>query len=232
MMRRPAAAVLALAVLSMALSGCGDDTVPSRTETRDGAASPSVTPGTRPTTPSPTVSTPHSPAGVHSPSPSPSPREATHEPAVDAEVTPETLAGYRTLSAGVNGFFVKAQRAEEQHPEANPETAAAIKALVDYTFPEGVDLVEYSNSDPMCFVGPEDTHMVFTEKRDSLRQIVGTGGCQYTDGDIIVDIGIDLSDDNPDEPSVVYTARVVKGANVVAQIPGFNDFVDVINASM
>ena len=161
---------------------------------------------------------------------SPSPADASTTPPVDVEVAPKTLAAYRTLSDGMNGFFVKAQRLEEQHPGAEPKDAEAVKALVNYKFPQGVDLVEFSNAETgMCFVGPEDTHMMFADVDDHLRQTLGPGGCQDDDADIVVDINIDLANDDPDDWTVVWSANIVQGANVAAQIPGLHDFLDVLN---
>ena len=43
-------------------------------------------------------------------------------------------------------------------------------------------------------------------------------------GRIVVDINFDLANDDPDDFSVVWSANVVQGANVAAQIPGLHDF--------
>jgi hypothetical protein len=247
MMRRLAGSALSLAVLSMALGGCGDDTGLPVTRAPTGAPSPSVTPGTRPTSASPSVSASSSDSDSTQAVPgptsaeeslTPSPSDATTTPPVDVEVAPVTLVGYRALSDAMNGFYAKAFRVADQHPHADPTNAQEIKALVNYKFPEGVDLVEYSDpeEDPgatgrMCFLGPEDTHLVLGSVDDDLRQMLGTGGCRYDDGDVIVDLSFDFADDDSSDLSFVWSATVVKGANIAAQIPGLNDFLGLLNAS-
>jgi hypothetical protein len=245
MMHRVAAAALSLAFLSTALGGCGDDTGESATTERTAAASPTATPGTRPTSASPSVSASAADSGSTTAEPSPvdattepSPVDATTEPSpVDVEVAPETLAGYRVLSDAMNGFYAKAFRVARRHPHASPKNADEIKALVNYKFPEGVDLVEYvdpevdsgASAGRMCFLGPADTHLVLGNVEDKLQQMLGTGGCRYDDGDVIVELSFDFADD--DQLSVVWSANVVKGANLAAQIPGLTDFLDVLNGS-
>ena len=231
-MHRVAAAAVSALVLSTALGGCGDDTGESATADRAAADSSTATPGTRPTTASPSVS-----VSVSEPSATsvePSPIDDTTAPAVDVEVTPATLAGYRVLSDVMNGFYTKAVRVAKRHPHASPETAEELKALVNYKFPEGVDLVEYGDPEEesgatgrMCLLGP-DSHLVLGTVEDDLRLMLGTGACRYDDGDVIVDLSFDF--DAPSEQSVVWSATVVKGANVAAQIPGLTDFLDVLNA--
>lgn len=220
-------ALLSATVLSFALVGCGSETA-SPTARRTSASTPAAVPGTRPSTatPSPVVSGP----AVASDGPTPSAPPPPSTSPVDVEVSPSVLDGYRALSAAVNGFFAAVQRVEDDQPGAEPANAEEMKALVGYEFPKGVDLVGYSTK-RICFLGPDDTHLVFATDPDTLRQLLGTGACRYDDGDVVVDITFDFVTDG-DLPKTVYHHRVVKGGNVAARIPGLHAYLDLLNTSM
>ena len=150
--------------------------------------------------------------------------------------TPETLAGYQTLTTGLNALFAEAEKLEREDPEADLQDADDVKRLVGDVFPEGVDLVVFSLRDDalvMCLTGPATTFLLLGPDDDHLRQVLGPGDCRDTesidadaDGDVVVDITFEIVGD---ASTVRYVATVAKGQNLADQIPGIDDFIESLN---
>jgi hypothetical protein len=137
-----------------------------------------------------------------------------------------TVEAYAVLVRHVNGFFRAAEAAEEQHPEAVPESLEDVLALAGYVFRDGVSLREYDlTDDHVCFTGPQDTYLALTEVDHDLRRLLGTGGCDYTDGEIVLEYGLAKN-----APGFRLRERVIKGRDLAQQVPGLDEFADIINA--
>ncbi len=151
--------------------------------------------------------------------------------------TPETLAGYQALTTGLTALFAEAEKIEQEDPGADPQDADDVKRLVGEVFPDGVDLVVFSDRDDaftMCLTGPATTFLLLGPDGDGIRQVLGPGDCSDTesidaeaDGDVVVDITFEIVGERS---TVRYVATVAKGQNLADQIPGIDDFIDGLNA--
>ena len=137
-----------------------------------------------------------------------------------------TVEAYAVLVRNVNGFLEAAEAAGEQHPEAVPQTAEDLRALTDYVFRDGVSLQEYDDPEShICFTGPQDTYLAVTEVDHDLRRILGTGDCDYSDGEIVLVYRL-----TQDVDGLTWSERVDKGQDLAEQVPGLDEFADIINA--
>ncbi|MEO6512868.1 MAG: hypothetical protein ABIO16_17855, partial [Nocardioides sp.] len=113
-------------------------------------------------------------------------------------------------------------------------SADEVDALLGDIYPDGVDLVVFDENGVICLTGPAATFVLLGEHGDTLRQIYGPGGCDNAssvsgleDGDIVVDITFDIV--GKDHPRPHYKPRVMKGQNLVDQIPDLVGYLDVLN---
>jgi hypothetical protein len=243
-MRRPVGPSLALVAglaLGLVLAACGDRVEPPA-PTADGlsttVATSSAVPGTRP---SPTVSThPEQTVGATAAPDTLTPTASTTPTPISTEsipATPETLAGYQALTTGLTALFARADKLVGEDPAADPQDADDVKRLVGDVFPDGVDLVVFSGDDAliMCLTGPATTFLLLVTHGDGIRQVLGPGDCSdiesidaEADGDVVVDITVELVGDRP---KVRYVATVVKGQNLADGIPGLEDFIEGLNSA-
>jgi hypothetical protein len=135
------------------------------------------------------------------------------------------VQAYDVLVRQTDRFFAAAQIAEEANPDADPQSAEELLALVDYSFAEGVALSAY-DEEHVCFTGPGPTYLSLVERKDDLRRSLGTGECAYDDGDVVLEVVFD------EGAGFHLKQRVVKGADIAEQIPALDDFVDTVNDAL
>ncbi len=237
-MRRPARPALALLML-VVLAGCGEQTEPPAADgPSPSVATSSEVPGTRPSptefssAQAPRTSTPAQESLI--PRASPTPISTESIPA-----TPGTLAGYQALMTGLTALFAKIETLERGDRDVDPKDADDLERLVGDVFPEGVELDVFSLGEVgliMCLTGPAATFVVLGPEGDGIRQVLGRGDCTdpqsidaEADGDVVVDVTVDLVGD---PPKAQYVATVMKGQNLAEQIPGIDDFIDGLNAAV
>ncbi len=226
-------------VVALSVTGCGDETA-SSTVTAGSSASirSNATPGT-----SPAPSSAATPSQAATPStmpeesltPAAPPSEPVSTEVVDA--TPETVAGYRALANGLTAMFEKAGQIEKESPDVNPQGADEIKEVLGDVFPDGVDLVKFEeegDAATICLTGPETTFVVLGQRGEGLRQIYGGGNCDdassirdVDDADVVVDLDFEVTSEG--KPRVRFVSRVVRGQNLVDEVPELLDYIDVLN---
>lgn len=146
-------------------------------------------------------------------------------PTSAATTSPEHLTkveAYAVLVRQTDRFFAAASAAEKTNPDADPQSAEELLALVDYTFTEGVTLAKY-DEEHLCFTGPGSTYLSLFERKDDLRRLLGTGECTYDGGDVVLEVVFD------EGAGLHLEQRVLEGADIAEQIPGLDDFVDTVN---
>lgn len=228
-------------LLALALAGCGDQTGAQVQRNSDPSPSDptSQVQGTRPS-PAPgddAASASSSPSASPSLQESLTPSAATSAPEpVDTSsiaASDDTVAGYRALSDGLNAFFFSAAKAEKKNPDADPQNVAEVMELVGDVLPDGVVLEQFASdgADLMCLSGPSTTYLRLGDGGDAIRESLGRGSCDekstdpMTDADVVVDIGFGLGDDG----KATYDKRVLKGQNLVDQVPHFGDFLQIVD---
>ena len=185
-------AAVTVALPMAALTGCGTETGAGTVTTATANSSP-----TAPASASPSV--------------------ATRSPAASS-----TVQAYNLLAQDTNRFFAAVEAAEESNPDADPQSAEELLALVDYTFADGVTLSAY-DEEHLCFTGPEETYLSLSEHKDDMRRIFGTGECAYDDGDVVLEITFKPG------ASLRVEERVLEGKDIAEQIPALDGFADVLN---
>jgi hypothetical protein len=113
------------------------------------------------------------------------------ETAATGSATPEPsarVAAYAALAEDFTGFFVKSVTVDAAGDLGSPQTVDDVLAKVDYTFRDGVTLAEYDpKHNRLCFTGPEDTYLTMTaDDEGAMRRTLGTGDCDYEDGEVVL----------------------------------------------
>jgi hypothetical protein len=209
---------LALLCAALVASGCGTSTArDSASEPTDGAITESTT-AVAPTAGDLSAGDLTSPTSA--PSTGATGTTAGETPALPAPG--DRVAAYRYLVHDVTGFVTAAIDAEQQTPDVSPDDPAEVIELVGYDLADGVELVAWESSG-ICFTGPGDTWWAFGEARQVfLRLSLGTGECAGPTPDVVVDIG-------PGEDFSHLRTHVRAGADIAAQLPELDDFVDLMN---
>ena len=202
-MRHIGAPLVALGCV-LVVGGCGS------TAAHDRAAGPTSRPATGASTTATRGAPTTAPPGTTESAPAPSPSPG------------DTVAAYRYLVHDVTGFVAAAIAAEQQTPDVQPDDPAEVLELVDYDLADGVELAAWDD-DGICFTGPGDTWWSFGEAGQTfLRLRLGTGECAGPAPDVVVDIG-------PGKDVSHLRTRVRAGADIAAQLPELDDFVELMN---
>ena len=130
------------------------------------------------------------------------------------------LAAYRVLVRDYNGLVeAYIQRTDEREP-TNPRQ---VGRYVGYDFHEGVRLLAFEKGmTGLCLTGPVGTYLTLSTKDEFATRTVGTGKCDYGDGDVVLreaDIGGGESTEKRE--------KVEKGQDVVDAIPAFSAYGDI-----
>ncbi|WP_344154642.1 hypothetical protein [Nocardioides koreensis] len=136
-----------------------------------------------------------------------------------------TVQAYDLLAEESARFVAAAEAAEESNPDADPQTAEELLALIDYTFADGVALSVY-DEEHVCFTGPESTYLALSERENDLRRIFGTGECAYDDGDVVLEVTFVPG------ARLRVEERVLEGKGLAEQIPALGGFVDALNKAL
>ena len=156
----------------------------------------------------------------------PTPSSSSSASDVSAEI-----AAYRLLVDEFNGF-IRAAIANDEAPLGGvPASPEEVIETVGYDFAEGVTIEQLEEEGGLlCFTGPERTFLTVGEHGDGntvLRRVLGTGECAYDDGAVIIDL------DLPDDLQVnTFEEQVVKGEDVVEQVPGLHALGELMNETM
>lgn len=133
------------------------------------------------------------------------------------------IAGWNDVSDDLNGFFTRIYTIPKRTGKP-PANVAEVNDWVDYTYRDGVQLADFQQSGRrLCLSGPADTYLTMT-LGEELKRTLGTGACNYDDGDIVV-IGSPKGKDD-------IVEKVTKGEDLAKQVPTLEKFVAVIRLGM
>ena len=131
------------------------------------------------------------------------------------------VAAYRVLVRDYNGLVEAYYSRTEGREPANPREA---RRYVRHDFHEGVRLVAYEEGmTGLCLTGPDGTYLTLSTKNEFTTRTVGTGKCDYGDGDVVlrqIDIG--------GGESTEKLEKVFEGQDLVDEIPGFSAYGDLV----
>lgn len=133
------------------------------------------------------------------------------------------IAGWNAVSDDLNGLFTRIYTIPKRTGEP-PANVAEVNEWVKYTYRDGVQLADFQQSGRrLCLSGPGDTYLTMT-LADELKRTLGTGKCNYDDGDIVV-VGTPKGKDD-------IVEKVTKGEDLAKQVPTLEKFVAVIRLGM